>query len=351
MRKTLVAPIHYAPVGGSRSYVVTRDKQTGLPKIEVDPAKRFIYPFVLTSEPEEIPVPAAIEMCPGTFAEGLVREAVIFPIDNKGPFEIVYSEFHAFFTSGPNAGQPMDQFTAVIFDPDGRPVLMNREIPATAFAGGFGDPLGAGFGSALSSAAGRPFVWPETFFMDPYNGGKALFMAFRNLTTEDIIVRWVFHGIRYYHPEPYEEAIKKKEVMYGPGRVSMPYWYTTDKNVILQPFGEPGDTFDFQVRITDEADVEVFKLTAKADAPFLSRIQEKAGKRHLDNSGQGVGGIGNGVHSSLMWGTGEFPFIPFETIYWEQNTKIMLTLTNALSDERNNIFPVLSCRKIGHVSR
>lgn len=345
MRNMNAAPIHYAPAPYSRSYVLTRDKKTGKPKVEVDPAKRFIWPYTLTSEPERIVVPAAIEMCPGEFTGGMVREAVIFPIDNKGPVEILYSEFTATFLTGPNAGQPTSDFTAVIFDPDGRPVLMNREIHATTFAGGFGDPLGAGFGGALQSAAGRPFVWPETWFMDPFNGGKALFMAYRNLTTEDIEVRWVFHGVRYYEPTPYEEALKKKEAMYGPGRVSMPYWYTTDKNVLL----DGGESFEFQIRITDEADVEVFKMTAHSDFPFLSRLQEKSGKRHLDNAGPGVGGIPNGVHSSQMWGTGEFPFIPFETIYWEQNTKVMAVLVNSLTSQQNRIYPVLTCRKISHV--
>lgn len=345
MRRTRVSPAHYAPVAGSRSYVIAKDPVTGKPRIEVDPAKRFIYPYTLVSEPEKIFVPRAEEMCPSVDAGGLVTEAVIFPIDNKGPFEVVYTEFRAIFLTGPNAGQPTDDFTVAIFDPEMRPVLMNREIHASTIAGGFGSsPTGDGILPAAASAAGRPFVWPETFFMDPYAGGKALFMAYRNLTTEDIEVRWAFHGVRYYHPEPYESALAEKEKMVGPGRVSTPYFYTTDTNILLPG----GDSFDFQIRITDEADVEIFKMTAKADFPFLWRIMERAGTRFLDNAGPSAAGGPNGIHSAMGFGNGEFPFILYETLYWEQNFKVLLRLVNSLTDQQNRIWPTFACRKITH---
>jgi len=347
MRRTLIRPAHYAPVAGSRSYVVTKDV-AGRPKIEVDPSKKFIYPFTLVSDPERILVRASDPMCPKVDAGGLVSEAVVFAIDNKGPFEVVYTEFHATFLTGPNAGQPTDQFTVAIFDPEMRPVLMNREIHAKTMGGGWGSsPLGDGILPARASAAGRPFVWPETFFMDPYAGGKALFMAYRNLTNEDIEVRWAFHGVRYYHPEPYEQALAEKEKMAGPGRISTPYFYTTDTDICL----DPGANFDFQIRITDEADVEIFKMTAESDAPFLWRLMEKAGTRFLDNAGPSAAGGPNGVHSAMGFGNGEFPFILYETLYWEQNFKVMLRLVNSLSAEQNRIWPTLACRKITHAGQ
>jgi len=328
----------YAPTRG-RSYVVMDDG-----RIKVDPAKKDIMPFTLVSEPNEITLPAAIQMCPGVFAGGAVDQPVIFPIDNKGPFEIVYAQFHAVFASGPEIGQPTSDFAVVIFDPENRPLLMNREIHATTIAGGWGSSLGAGFGTALSSAGGRPFVWPETFFLDPERGGKALFMGFRSLTTQAIKVRWAFHGVRYWNPNPFEEAVKAKQAMFGDGRMSFPYFYTTDTDVRLAP----GATFNFDIRLTDEADVEIFKLMKRSDFPFLWRFQEKTGQRFLDSAGAiGVAGVPNGIHSDLGWGDAEFPFFTYETMYYERNFKVMLVLVNSLSGDQDNvIWPTLACRKI-----
>ncbi len=340
MRKTPTLVQHSSPLRGT-SYVLGPDG-----RVAVDPKKRHITPFTLVSEPEEILVPAATLMCPGVFAGGAVGNPVIFPIEDKGKFEVCYTSFSARFASGPNAGQPTDQFMAVIFDPEMEPLLMNREIHARTLAGGFGDPLAAGFESAFQSAGGRPLVWPETFFMDPKAGWKALFMGFRNLNVDPIIVRWAFHGLMYYDDEEFDKAVAKKAEMFGTGKVSFPYFFTTDTNVRLAA----GGTFDFDLRLTDEADVEVFKLCAYSDFPFLSRFQEKVGKRQLDTAGPLTTlGAPNGVHSDLVWGDGEFPFIPYETLYFEKNSKLIITFANSLTNQMNRIFPTLICRKIHDV--
>jgi hypothetical protein len=324
--------------------------QAGKPRLQVDARKKYVTPFTLVSEPEEITVPAATLMCPGVFAGGAVGQPVIFPIESKGPFEICYSAFSARFAEGPNAGEPTDQFMVVIFGPDisdKEPLLMNREVHARTMAGGFGDSLGLGFETALQSAGGRPLVWPETLFLDPSHGENALFMGYRNLSVYSIIVRWAFHGILYYNEDDYEERLKEKQAMAGPGKVSMPYFYTPDTNVRLAG----GDSFDFHMRITDEADVEIFKQNVFSDFPFKWRFQEKMGKRQLDNAGLDAAGAPNGVHSDFGWGDGEFPFIPFETLYMERNSKLILQFTNSLTDEMNRIFPTLVCRKIEDAKR
>lgn len=326
----------WAPVRG-RSYIVDEGG-----RIVVDPAKKDIFPFTLASEPEEIELPGASPICDHLLAGGIIDQPVIYPIDNKGPFEIVYSQFYAYYKEGPQAGEPTGEFTVVIFDAEYRPLLMNREIHAKTIAGGFGSSLGAGFGTALESSGGRPFVWPETFFMDPSRGGKAIFLGFRNLTRYKIGLRWVFHGVRYYHPKPFEDAVAEKQLIVGPGRYSFPYFYTTDTDVRL----EADESFDFDIRLTDEADVEIFKMMRVSTYPFLWRLQEKAGKRHLDTAGFGPLGIAHGVHSDLGWGDAEFPFIPFETMYYERNTKVMLVLVNRLASAANVIWATLACRKI-----
>lgn len=332
----------YAPMR-NRSYQVGPDG-----RIRVDPAKKHVVPFWLTTEPEKVSVPAATDMGTDfggfTALAGGTSDPIALPIDNKGPFEIVYSSFRAKFTSGPDSGTPTDQFTVVIFDPEYRPVLMNREVHARTIGGGFGSALGAGFGTAIESAAGRPLVWPETWFLEPTEGGKCVFIGFRNLTLETIEVRWAFHGVRYYHLDAYEEALREKEALYGKGRVSYPYFYTTEKDVVL---GAGATSGEFDLRVTDDADVEIFKMTHFADNAFLWRVQEKAGKRFLDNAGLGAAGAVNGVHSDFGWGDAEFPFIPFETMYYEQNFKLMMVFFN-LTGIATRIFPTLVCRKIAY---
>lgn len=346
MRKTPTLVQHWAPARGS-SYVIGKSRN-GQPGIKVDERKKYITPFTLVSEPEEILVPGANLMCPGVFSGGTVPQAVIFPLESKGPFEICYTHFSAKFAAGPNAGEPTDQFMVVIFGSDieeKEPLLMNREVHARTMAGGFGDALGGGVETALQSAGGRPLVWPETLFLDPSRNEDALFMGYRNLTIYPILVRWAFHGVLYYSEDDYVERMNEKGAMAGPGKIAMPYFYTPDTNVRLAA----GASFDFHMRITDEADVEIFKQNVFSDAPFLWRFQEKLGKRQLDNAGLNALGGPNGVHSDFGWGTGEFPFIPFETLYLERNTKLMLQFTNSLSEEMNRIFPTLVCRKIEDV--
>jgi len=346
MRKTPGMVQHWAPSRGS-SYVMGKDRN-GQPGIKVDARKKYVTPFTLVSEPEEILVPAAHLMCPGVYAGGAVPQAVVFPLESKGPFEICYSHFSAKFASGPNAGQATDQFMVVIFGSDiaeKEPLLMNREVHARTMAGGFGDPLGAGFETAFQSAGGRPLVWPETLFLDPSRNEDALFMGYRNMSIYPILVRWAFHGVLYYDEDDYVARMDEKSAMAGPGKVAMPFFYTPDTNVRLAG----GASFNFDMRITDEADVEIFKQTVFSDFPFLWRFQEKLGKRQLDNAGLTAAGAPNGVHSSFGWGDGEFPFIPFETLYMQRTSKLILQFTNSLTDQMNRIFPTLVCRKIEDV--
>ena len=350
MPKPQAEPLLYAPTRG-RSYIVKDGK------IQVDPAKQHILPFVLTTEPEAFLIPGAnllgdelVAGGPVLLAGGLGAQPVAMPIDDKGPFEIIYSTRFGKFTSGPNAGQSTNKYTLVLFDPAKRPLLMNREIHAGTMTGGFGSSLGAGFGTALENAGGRPFVWPQSWFMEPEENESALFVAFRNLTVDSIEVHFALHGVRYYDLKTFEEAKEKKMAMYGDSRVAWPYFYTTDTDVDLAPAPGAGSSDEFDMRITDDADIEIFKMMKASDASFLWRLQEKSsGKRFLDSAGPGVAGAANGVHSDFGFGDGEFPFIPFETMYYEKKTKLILVLTNLDTVNRNKIFITFACRKIHHV--
>ena len=59
-------------------------------------------------------------------------------------------------------------------------------------------------------------------------------------------------------------------------------------------------------------------------------------------------GVEGGVHNELGWGNAEFPFIPFESAYYERNTSLLLRMVN-LSGSENQIFPTFVTRRISHV--
>lgn len=320
------------------SYVI--DPRTG--QIKVDPGLKDVSPFWLTTEPEAISIPGATQMCPRYKAGGVPQTVAAMPIDDKGPLEIFNSAFSARFTEGPDDGLPTDQFTVAIFDPQNRPLLMNREIHARTIGGGFGSAVGVGAQTAYKSSGGRPFIFPESFFLDPQAGGRALFLGFRNLTEYAIDVKWVFAGVRYWHLQAFQRAYAEKQKLFGQGFISYPYFLTTDTDALLTA----GESRDFDIRITDEAAFELFKMNHYATYPFLWRLQEKMGKRFLDSAGQGLAGAANGVHSDFGWGDAEYPFIPFETLYMEKNEKLILQLVNAFYPYDNYIFVTLSGRKI-----
>jgi hypothetical protein len=326
----------YAPSRG-RSYWIFPDGRIG-----VDPAKQGVVPYTLVTEPNTVTVPGATDMTASLLAGGLAVQPVPMPVDNKGPVECIYITSTGRKKSD---GTPVDDYTVSVFDPDGRYVLSNRDIHVKTMAGGFGSALGAGQGSALSSAGGRPMILPESFFLEPTRNGKALFIGFRNLTTDDIEVRFAFHGVRFYHLKPYKEALREKRELFGADRICTPFFYTTDRDILLA--ADAND--EYQIRITDDADAEIFKLAHERTNPYLVRFKEQAGQRFLDNSGLGLLGVQNGIHSDLVFGDAEFPFILYESYYLEQNFKIKMQVVNTLVSAENRIFPTLISRRIAHV--
>jgi hypothetical protein len=317
-------------------------------RIIVDPGKKYIVPFSLVTEPATVLVSGASDMGSGLVAGGTIMSAggymmvtVPMPID-RYPFEICFASAFATIASGRLAGMQTDQFTIKIFDAGQRSTIQNDEIHYKTLCGGFGSPgVGLGMGPWVQSAGGRPFIWKETLLLDPGGKERAIFVQFRNLTTEDINIRFCLHGVRYYAASAFDDVVKMKEQMAGPGKISWPYFYTLDQAGVLL---DPNQSRDFDIRLTDESGVEIFTMTKESTNPFLWRLQEKVGQRYLDNSGPAAGG--GGIHCDFGFGDGEFPFIPFESMYMEQDDKLMLTLSNTLSQIQNHVFVTFHARKI-----
>jgi hypothetical protein len=294
--------------------VLIRDPRTG--KVYTNPLKKFVIPYTLLIEPEVL-----------TLGPGEVSDPIPMPIDGKGHFEIMQGFFHSSKAAG---------FSVMLFDPDNRPFLMNREVHVSTIASGLGTSTNyEAFGTA--GAAGRAYRWPETFFMNVDSGGKAIFAQFRNLSTQSNTIRFALHGRRWYFAQAPSKISERMAEIYRTRMRTMPFFYTTEQFVRLTDGADPVNR---EVRFTDEAWTEVVRLSAfKSDATefFDVRISEKATeKRYMETP----------LRDDLVFGDGEFPFLMWESSLFEPNYKLDFELEYNGTAPTLDVWLTLGCRKI-----
>jgi hypothetical protein len=247
------------------------------------------------------------------------------PIDHQGPLEIDYSFFKSDY-----------DFTINIFDPFNRPTLMNREIHIRTIASGFNT-------GGLPGAAGRPFIWPDPWFMATEIGKRNFMVNFRNLSDRENDVRFVLHGRRFYHQSAPDNVVQRYEDYYKNRPVTQPYFYTTDRNIEVASGTAAGVTVDYDIRITDDADVVIFKMTSVQGEPYEFKLIEKSTNRDLMNAF---------VRVENGFGDGEFPFLLFEPMYFEAGTKLILRIrTVQQAQSTYNIWPTFTVQKIFRARR
>lgn len=292
------------------SSTLVKDSRNG--RIYVDTLKRFAKPYWLGTEPR------AITLTPGT---GQFRSVpVVMPIDRSGPVEIDYSFYNS-----------TGDFAVTIFDPEGRPMLMNREIHIRTIASGF-NTLG------LGAPAGRPFIWPEPWFLNTGEGRRNFQVGFLNLTDVDNEIRFVLHGRRFYYQSSPPEVVKRYEKYYGGRALTSPFFYTTDQEVRI-PAGTPaGTVIDFNIRIRDEADALFYKFTSVQNFPYEVKLVEQSGQKELST---------DFVRVENAAGDGELPFLFFEPLYFEGGYKLTFRVrTLTLETEDLVIWPTFTASKI-----
>ena len=291
---------------------LVRDKRTG--KIYVDAFKRHAKPYWLSTEPKEQTILAA-DGNPQTFP-------IVMPTDRQGPVEIDYSFF-----------QSTGDFSVTIIDPDGRPLLMNREIHVRTMCSGGGTP-------GLSPAsAGRPFIWPEPWFLQPKEGRRNFMVSFRNLSGADNTIRFVFHGRRFYHQASPTGVVKRYERYFGERPITSPYFYTTNQEAKIPAGSAVGTEFEFNIRIFDDSDAVFYKMTSVQDQPYEFKLIEQSTGREL---------MTDWVRVENGFGNAELPFIMFEPIWWESGTKLTLKIRSLVLDNDNDqiIWPTFVATRI-----
>jgi hypothetical protein len=288
----------------------------------INPTKRHVRPFWLIPVKEaEQAITLTAAGTPGDTAKG-----ISFEVDTQGHFEIEYAMFVA--TSG--------EFLVEIFDPNIPRFLQNTEIHARTIAG----------------TARRPFIWPESYFVNVQNAKRTIQMNFRNLSANPNTIRWCFHGRRWYHKEsdaPVQRAIEERFA-----RMEKTYTYFQTLNLGLSGYppstpegaNPPGLTLAagqvlqentapfFQA--DDQADTEVYYLTAVSAGRYDWKLREKQSGRIL----------ANGEVSDLSgWGDGEFPFVLSETFFFERNYVLLFEVRDT-SGAPNIIYPTLTGRRL-----
>lgn len=230
------------------------------PRVILNPAKPFVQPFELEmDEPNQV-----VSVSPG-------ETAGPFPLSARfdGPLEIFYIKA----VVSDSSGVPLTDYdvTWLLEHPGKRKVFMNRFIPLIACAGD----------------GGRPYVLPETIFLP---STQSLQVRFTNNDSAPRQIELALGCIKYYpNTAPGKiaremwEYIERRERTYA-------YWQTTDREVIIPANGN-ADRQTFT--IPDDADLEVFKLTAQSTGPFRARIRDGQTDRALTSTR---------VHSSLLFG-------------------------------------------------
>jgi hypothetical protein len=302
-----------------------KDPESGL--IVVNELKKYVKPFWLTTEglEESDDFGSQIDL-----AANEVTDFFPMTVDGKGHFEI----FDAFYYS-----QRAEGFTVELFDPGNlgqeRPILMNREIHVATIASGGGVTLPLTGSLPPSSSPGRPFRWPQSFFMDVSKGGGTLMARFRNLSSESNTIRFVLSGRRWYQLQaPWKIANRMEEILREGARTT-PYFFTTD--TFARIGGGSAGPILFTIRFGDDAYVEWSKAMAVSTRPFSIRFHETTTKKLL---------MEQPVLDQLAFGSGEFPMLLWEEALFEPNYQLTCELTCDIEEGGNDIWITLGCRKI-----
>lgn len=318
-------------VPGQPVPTLIKDPATG--KVVVNPLKSYVTPFWL------VPDPIVYTM----FSQEVTSW---FPmlIDGKGHLEII----DAFFQSSRSEGFTVEIVSAsdLAGHASGiapRPVLMNREIHVATMAAGVSPTLNYETLTA-GGTAGRPYRWPCTYWINAdTDGAKGLFVRFRNLASAANTVRFALHGRRWYHVQAPSKVADRIQQIYRSRARVMPYFYTTDAFASI-PGGAGTGSLVRTVRFDDVSWTEVFKMSRVSSARFFLRLTEVATQKRL-MGGRDATTLGLRIRDDLVFGSGEFPFLLWESNLFEPNYKLEFDMLND-SASANTVWITLGCRKI-----
>lgn len=288
-----------------------RDRVSG--RIGVNPLKMFVRPFTLTTDEYTT-----------TLLPNAISNPIPMLIDGKGHFEVFWASYYS---------DQSERFTVKLFDHENRMLLQNRELHIDSIASGGGATAQIEGALAAAGTGGRQYRWPESLWIDSKAGGKTISVVFRNLSSSTQIIKFVLHGLRWFHTQaPSKVADRMEEIRLLRAR-TMPFFYTTETNVYLAT----GASGSYDIRFTDEAWTEWVKSTVQSTHHFNVQIREKMTRKFF---------MARQMREDLVFGSGELPFILWESSLFEPGYKLTFDLADiATSQAANTIWLTLGCRK------
>ncbi len=269
--------------------------------VYINPTKRNVKSFALVTNPTIT-----------TIAAGGTSAPITMPVDTQGHFE-------AFYAVADRTGAA----TITIFDPGTSRYLMNREIHIDTIVSG------------LSGNGGqRPFIWPESYFMNVEDAGRALVVQFRDLSGSTNNIRFMLEGRRFYTKEAPPEVYQKMYEYFGRKERTNVYFMTTDQAVTL-PASSTTVTNGY-CRVTDEADFEIYKICCVSQGPFEYTLRDTSSGRILSN---------DYTSNTMRTGNAEYPYILPEPILIERNYQLQFDFRN-LSGASNAVYMTLVGRRL-----
>ena len=269
--------------------------------VYINPTKRNVKSFALVTSPTIT-----------TLGAGGTSAPITMPVDTQGHFE-------AFYAVADRTGP----CTITIFDPGTSRYLMNREIHIDTIVSGISGNGGQ-----------RPFIWPESYFMNVEDAGRALVVQFRDLSGSTNNVRFMLEGRRFYTKEAPPEVYQKMYEYFGRKERTNVYFLTTDQAVTL-PASSTTVTNGY-CRVTDEADFEIYKICAVSQGPFEYTLRDTSSGRILSN---------DYTSNTMRTGNAEYPFIFPEPILIERNYQLQFDFRN-LSGASNAVYITLIGRRL-----
>jgi len=290
-------------------------------RIILNPAKPYLTPFEL-----RIDDPNQILVIP---ANGTVGP---FPMTAQldGPIEVFYVKVVVFDANdAPLTTYDIDWF---LQHPGKRRNYMNRQLPLIACAGD----------------GGRPYVLPETIFIP---AKQSINVQFFNNDNAERRVELVMGGIKYY-PMAAPEAVGQEMWGYIARRErTYAYWQTTD--LVLSIPAPINTVRNSLVTMPDDADLEIFKLTAFSTGAFRTSLRDGQTSRALTTTR---------IHSSLLFGGhitttplgiggsgGIFPYRWPTTLLMRRSSKMEIETEN-LTGNTNDIDLIFGGRKVTYAA-
>ena len=294
--------------------------------IYMNPAKDWVQPFELTvSKPNQI-----IRLAAG-------QQQGPYPLTAQydGPIEVFYFKVNVYEDVDGEPGALVTDYDIdfLLEHPGKRIQFSNRVVPL----------------AALSGNGGLPYVLPETIFIPPVQSLNLTLV--NNDLNNARHVEVVMGGIKFY-PNMAPSDMKAETWKYVERRDrTYCYFMTTDEPVVLTASQENL----YFMTVPDNADLEVFKLTAQATSAFRCLIRDGQNDRAL---------TGDKIHSALLFGGhqplsgnaavsgsgGLFPARWASSWLIRRSTKVQLDLVNLDTQADNTIKAVFGGRKISYVS-